>query len=206
MLGGKPLVAHTIEFAQKVKTDDDVICVSTNDDTVIEVAKSYGLDVPFKRPEELASDTAGSYDVILHALNFFEAKGRFFDAVLLLQPTSPFRMVEDFEKLKEQFIDDCDMVVSVKKAKENPYFTIFEENAEGYLQKSKDGIFASRQECPPAYTYNGALYLIRVSSLKKTHIYALKHIKKMVMPDERSIDIDTMQDWILCEYYLSTPK
>src|SRR5215469_16971392 len=96
MLGGKPLVAYTIEFAQKVKTDNDVICVSTNDDTVIEVAKSYGLDVPFKRPEELASDTAGSYDVILHALNHFEAKGQFFDAVLLLQPTSPFRVVEDF--------------------------------------------------------------------------------------------------------------
>ena len=201
-LGGKPLIAYTIEYAMQVKGANDVICVTTNDDDVIEIARNYLLDVPFKRPEELASDCASSNDVVIHALNYYESINQIFDAILLLQPTSPFRVQDDFDRLKELFSADCDMVVSVKKAKENPYFSIFEENTEGYLEKSKKGAYSTRQECPPVFAYNGSMYLIRVSSLKKSYLHGLSNIRKMIMPDERSVDIDTIQDWVVAEYFL----
>jgi CMP-N,N'-diacetyllegionaminic acid synthase len=203
LLGGKPLIAYSIEFALAVKGADDVICISSNDDDVLKITADYGLDLPFKRPEELASDSASSNDVIMHALNCYEAKGEFFDAMLLLQPTSPFRTMEDFDRLKEQFTDDCEMAVSVKNVKENPYFSMFEENPEGYLQKSKKADFSTRQECPPVFAYNGSMYLVKVSSLKKSGLHGLSNIKKMVMPAERSVDIDTMMDWIIAEYILA---
>jgi CMP-N,N'-diacetyllegionaminic acid synthase len=206
LLGGKPLVSYTIEYALQIKDLNDTICVTTNDDDVIEIAVNYHLDIPFKRPEELASDSASSNDVIMHAISYYESQNQFFDAVLLLQPTSPFRVQDDFYRLKEQFDDDCDMAVSVKKAKENPYFSLFEEDVDGYLEKSKKGNFSTRQESPPVYAYNGSMYLIRISSLKKSQLHGLHNIRKMVMPDERSVDIDTMQDWVVAEYFLNIKK
>jgi CMP-N,N'-diacetyllegionaminic acid synthase len=204
LLGGKPLIAYTIEYALEIKDINDVVCVSSDDDDVIEIARKYNLNVPFRRPEELASDESSSNDVIMHALNFYESQNEFFDAILLLQPTSPFRLQSDFEGLQQKFTDDCDMAVSVKYAKENPYLGVFEENDEGYLEKSKKGNFATVQQCPPVFAYNGSMYLIRVSSIKKSHLHGLDHIKKFVMPDERSVDIDTRLDWAIAEYILTT--
>ncbi len=203
MLGGKPLVAHTIEFALQIRGNNDVICVSSNDDDVIEIARKFNLDVPFKRPEELASDQASSHDVVMHALNYYESQNLFFDAILLLQPTSPFRVQSDFEGLMREFTDDCDMAVSVKSVKETPYINLFEQNKEGYLEKSKKGDFASAQQCPAVYAYNGSMYLIRTSSIKKSYLHDLRRIKKLVMPEERSVDIDTRLDWAIAEYILS---
>ena len=90
----------------------------------------------------------------------------------------------------------------VKKAKENPYFTLFEENSEGFLNKSKIGNYERRQDCPEVYAFNGSMYLINIESIKKSRIAALKRIKKIIMPEERSVDIDTLADWALAEYYL----
>lgn len=203
LLGSKPLISYSIEYAIEIKGDNDVICITTNDDSVIEIAKSYGLEVPFKRPENLASDSASTYNVIIHSLNYFEEKEEKFDAVLLLQPTSPFRSVEDFKSMLNEFDEDCDMVVSVKKVKDNPYFNLFEENTSGYLEPSKNGHFNTRQECPTVYAYNGSLYLIRVASLLKSDLGGFTKIKKTIMPEERSIDIDTMRDWILADFFLN---
>jgi CMP-N,N'-diacetyllegionaminic acid synthase len=204
LLGNKPLVAYSIEYALSVKQPGDIICITTNDDDVIDIAKKYGLDIPFKRPEELANDTASSNDVILHAINYYESKQLFFDAVLLLQPTSPFRTAGDYNKLKEEFAQDCDMAVSVKHTKENPYFTIFEEDKDGFLEKSKKSDYVTRQACPPVFAYNGSMYLIKTASLKSKGLHGLGKIRKVIMPDERSVDIDTMADWIMAEYFLNT--
>lgn len=203
LLGGLPLISHTLLFAKKIKEDTDVICVSTNDELVINIAKELEIEVPFKRPEVLASDRAGTYEVLLHALSYYDSINLDFDAVLLMQPTSPFRKEEDFIKLKELYDNKCDMVVAVKNAKENPYFTLFEEKFDGYLEISKVADFKTRQECPTVYAYNGSMYLIRTSSLRKSNLAGFRKIKKVVMPDERSIDIDTIQDWIVAEYFLN---
>ena len=140
--------------------------------------------------------------MIIHAINHYEKLNQNFDAVLLLQPTSPFRIQDDLTQLIKKFSVDTDMVVSVKLAKENPYFTLFEENNEGFLNKSKIGNFERRQDCPEVYAFNGSMYLINTVSIKKSRITEFKNIKKIIMPEERSVDIDTLADWTLAEFYL----
>lgn len=202
LLGDKPLIEYSIDFALNNVKKDDALCISTNDETVIAIAESKGITIPFIRPEELANDSASSHDVIIHAINQYEKLNQTFDAVLLLQPTSPFRIQDDFTNLIKEYSVDTDMVVSVKLAKENPYFTLFEENSEGFLDKSKTGNFERRQDCPEVYAFNGSMYLINKASIKKSKIADFKNIKKIIMPEERSVDIDTLADWTLAEFYL----
>ncbi|MNQ80412.1 CMP-N,N'-diacetyllegionaminic acid synthase [compost metagenome] len=142
----------------------------------------------------------------MHALKFYENQGCCFDAILLLQPTSPFRSQEDFKNLIADYSGDTDMVVSVKYSKENPYFTLFEENDDGYLKKSKEGNFERRQDCPQVFALNGSMYLINAEAVKKSPLSEFKKIKKIIMPEERSIDIDTFADWNLAEFYLNNSK
>lgn len=203
ILGNKPLIEYSIDFALENISEGDELCISTNDEKVIELAKAKGISIPFIRPEELSNDTASSYDMILHALKFYEELNIIFDRVLLLQPTSPFRNRVDFNNLICEFDDDIDMVVSVKIAKENPYYTLFEENREGYLKKSKARVFERRQDCPAVYAFNGSMYLINAKSIKKMMFSEFKNIKKIIMPEERCVDIDTLADWALAEFYLN---
>lgn len=202
ILGGKPLIAHSIAFALHNIKEGDELCISTDDQNVIKIAQDLGVNVPFIRPDELSSDTATSYDVIMHALRYYDGNGENFDAILLLQPTSPFRNQQDFENLISNYADDIEMVVSVKNTKENPYFTLFEEDESGFLNKSKNGNFERRQDCPKVFAYNGSMYLMQINALKNKTISEFTKIKKIVMPEERSIDIDTMADWTLAEFYL----
>ena len=202
LLGDKPLIEYSIDFALNNVKKDDALCISTNDETVIAIAESKGITIPFIRPEELANDSASSHDVIIHAINQYDKLNQTFDAVLLLQPTSPFRIQDDFTNLIKEYSVDTDMVVSVKLAKENPYFTLFEKNSQGFLNKSKAGNFERRQDCPEVYAFNGSMYLINIASIKKSRISELKNIKKIIMPEERSVDIDTLADWTLAEFYL----
>jgi CMP-N,N'-diacetyllegionaminic acid synthase len=202
LLGDKLLIEYSIDFALNNLKNDDVLCISTNDEAVIAIAESKGITIPFIRPEKFATDNASSHDVIIHAINHYEKLNQTFDAVLLLQPTSPFRTQDDFTNLIKEYSADIDMVVSVKLAKENPYFTLFEQNSEGFLNKSKAGNFERRQDCPEVFAFNGSMYLINIDSIKKSRIAELKNIKKVIMPEERSVDIDTLADWNLAECYI----
>jgi CMP-N,N'-diacetyllegionaminic acid synthase len=203
LLGGKPLIEYTIEFALENMSCCDDLCISTNDQRIIEVARTKGVSVPFIRPDELCEDNTSSNDVILHAIEFYEKLDKTYDAILYLQPTSPFRSKEDLDKILSEFDLNLDMVVTVKLSKENPYFTIFEEDENGYLVKCKAGNFVTRQECPSVYIYNGSMYLINVKSIKENLITNFRKIKKVIMPDNRSVDIDTSSDWVLAEYILN---
>lgn len=201
VLGHLPLISHTLLFALKIIGENDIICVSSNDDEVLAIASQYqNVQVPFKRPEDLASDTVGSYEVIMHAIKHYEEKGIEFQNVLLLQPTSPFRTTEDFHNIKNIYDASCDMVVSVYVSKHNPYFNLFEQSKDGYLQKSKESEIIRRQDCPEVYAFNGSFYLINVNSLKRTNLQGFTKIVKSIMPEERSIDIDNMKDWKMAEY------
>lgn len=198
-LNGKPLIYYTIDIARAI-TKDNNICVSTDADEIIEVVEKYGLKVPFKRPEELATDTAGTYEVLLHAINFYESLGKHFDAVLLLQNTSPFRKVEQVKEALLLFNNDIDMVVSVKECTANPYYCVFEENEEGYLHVCKgEGNIFRRQDAPKVYEYNGAIYIMNPEVLKTTHIHKMKKRVKYVMDEISSFDLDTMADWEMAE-------
>lgn len=196
---GKPLIYYTIDIARAIVSDDD-ICVSTEDNEIIQMVENYGLQVPFKRPEELATDTAGTYEVLLHALDFYEKRGKYYDALILLQNTSPFRTVEHVKNALKLYTPNVDMVVSVKECTENPYYNIYEEDNEGYLHVCKgDGNIFRRQDAPKVYEYNGAIYIMNVKTLKVTHMHKMQKRVKYVMDERSSFDLDTMTDWMIAE-------
>ncbi len=199
-LAGKPLIEYSIETAFQVASNVDEICVTTDCRAIADVAERNGLEIPFMRPAELASDSASSEDVIRHALQFYEnERKKTFDAVVLLQPTSPLRKIEDVNAMIDIFRrSDADMVVSVKQSSENPYYTLFEEDEEGHLYQSKPGNFTHRQDCPPVYAYNGSVYVINTSRFLSQGFGGLK-VTKYIMDDEHSVDIDNQLDWELTE-------
>jgi N-acylneuraminate cytidylyltransferase len=176
-LAGKPMILYTIEAARTL-FNDDVICVSTDSEAIIDLCNSIGLKVHFVRPDYLATDEASSVDVINHAISFYEEHFNYHaDTIILLQPTSPLR---NANHIREALIlyNDVDMVVSVKNTKSNPYFNLFEEK-EGYLIKSKKASFTRRQDCPNIYEYNGAIYIF---NLKSSNILWMKrHLLILIM-------------------------
>lgn len=201
-LGGKPLICYAIDTARKFTTVDN-ICVSTDDDDIIKVVENYGLKVPFKRPDYLATDNAGTNGVLLHALNFYEEKGCCFDMIVLLQATSPFRRAEDVIEASKLYDDTIDMVTSVMPAKCNPYYDGFEDNAEGLLAISKgDGTIERRQDAPCVWQQNGAVYIINPSQLKAKGLAGMTKIRKYVMDEIHSVDLDNMLDWKIAEIML----
>ena len=206
LFGEKPLIVHTIDFAELIKEEGDLVCVSSNDETVIEIANRYITVASLRRPEELATDSIGMNDVLLHALHSLDRENSIFERILLLQPTSPIRSIEDYKNICSSFNEGADLVVSVKESKANPYFNLFEENSDGYLEKSKISNFERRQDCPRIYEYNGSMYLASVTALQKYGLHGMKKIRKMVMPDERSVDIDDMKDWVLASYFYEITK
>jgi CMP-N,N'-diacetyllegionaminic acid synthase len=201
LLKGKPLIHYSIESARQFFADDD-ICVSTDGELTKSVAAQTGLQVPFLRPPSLATDTAGTYEVLLHALKFYEEKGKRYSKILLLQPTSPFRCTEHFTGIFNSFDEGDEMAVSVGLSHHNPYFNLFEESAEGYLAKSKTGTFERRQDCPPAYFFNGSMYFIKTEALGQKPLSAFTKVRKYVMDEKYCIDIDTPMDWMICEALL----
>ena len=202
LLGGKPLISYSIEVARALADDQD-ICVSTDDAEIKDIVGQMGLNVPFLRPSELATDQASTHDVLLHAIDYFQIKGRHYDRIILLQPTSPFRKINQIQEAINLWEDGLEMVVSVKITDANPYYVLFEENEFGFLEKSKKGFFTRRQDCPLVYQYNGAIYVIDVKSMKSRHIFNFERIRKYVMDAESSIDIDSSLDWKFAEFLLS---
>lgn len=202
-LAGKPLIYYTIDCARQIVTDDD-ICVSTDDPEIIKCVEDYGLKVPFVRPAELATDTAGTYEVLLHALDFYDKQRREYDIIILLQNTSPFRTSKHVEEAMKLYSSAIDMVVSVKETTSNPYYNCFEEDNNGFLHISKgDGLFTRRQDVPKAYEYNGAIYIINPNSLKEMPLGRFSKRVKYVMDDLHSIDLDHMIDWKFAELIIN---
>ncbi len=193
-LGGKPLIYYTLEAAREVFPDEQIL-VSTDSEEIKTCVEKTGLKVPFLRPAALASDTAGTYEVLLHALEFTEDQGNKPEVLILLQPTTPFRTATHIRKSMELYDDETEMVVSVKETKANPYYVLREENEEGWLVKSKKGNFARRQDCPKVYEVNGSIYIMRVSTLKTMPLSQFQKVRKYVMDEISSHDIDSMLDW-----------
>ena len=197
-LNGKPLILYSIDIARQIFNDDD-ICVSSDDQDIIDIVERFGLKVPFVRPQYLATDHASTQDVLIHALDFYEQKGQSYETLLLLQPTSPFRLSKHIEEAINLY-RDCDMVVSVKKASANPYFNLFEENELGFLHISKgDGAFTRRQDAPVVWEYNGSIYVINCKSLRQVKMSNFLRIIKYPMEPIYSIDIDNHLDWKIAE-------
>lgn len=202
LLGGIPLIAHTIGDALAVADDPRRVVVTTDSEEIARVARTFGASVPFMRPAELATDTAGSREVILHAVDTLGEEG----PVVLLQPTSPFRNPEDIRRAVELYeTEKPDMVVSVRAASSNPYYNAFECEADGRLKISKgDGLYTRRQDAPPVWEFDGSIYVINPASLRAAPSLArLPRILPMENSVKQNIDIDTELDFRLAELLIT---
>lgn len=206
LLNGRPLIYYTLEAAVDAREEEDVIAVSTDSTEIAHVVNAYGDFVPFMRPAKLATDESSSRDVILHALDYFNNIDIMFDVVVLLQPTSPLRTAKHVKKAINLYQSDLDMVVSAFQTKSNPYYVLFEENNEGFLRKSKVGPFTRRQDCPKVYEFNGAIYVITVSSIRHAALSDFSKTKVFEMRQEESIDIDTLSEWEYAEFIFQKSK
>lgn len=205
LLGGKPLIQYSIEVARELFHDSN-ICVSTDSPEIRDTVEKLGLHVPSLRPPHLATDSASTYDVLIHALNEFEKTHKTPDFIVLLQPTSPFRRAFHLKEAIALYDKDIDMVVSVKETSSNPYYVLFEEDENGWLHKSKTGTFSRRQDCPKVWEYNGAVYVINPKSLRHQSHLEFTRVRKYVMGEEYSIDLDTPRDWQIAECLLGSSE
>lgn len=202
-LSGKPLIAHSIAAAKQAKRVNRVI-ISTDDEEIMQIGRQYGAEVPFIRPPELSTADAAHIDVMLHVVSWLEEHGDLPDAVLLLQPTTPLRKPEDLDgaiQLMES--TGCPAVVGVSPAESHPYLT-YKVDEQGKLIGFIDhGLrYPRRQDLPPAFTLNGALYLNRCASLRETQMFQPPGAFGWIMPPERSVDIDTLEDFSRAESLL----
>lgn len=199
-LCGKPLIAYSIDVARTF-AEDEHICVSTDSEKIKRVVEGYGLRVPFIRPDYLATDAATSNDVLVHAVNFYRKQGREYKRLVLLQPTSPLRSIEDVAGSLALYRDDIDMVVTVTKSHAPAVLCCDDEN--GYVQLIYNKAATGRQLLPEMYEFNGAVYVMNIQSLLEKGMVGFTKKVKYVMSKEHSVDIDDIIDFKLIETIIS---
>ena len=206
-LCGMPLCAYSINAAIESGIFDEVH-FSTDSQHYADIAMQYGAQVPFLRDAELASDTAGSWDVVKAVIKRYETMGKCFDAVMLLQPTVPFRSAEDICNALALFKEkNAKAVVSVTDPEHSPLWCaplppdgnmkIFHERAQN---------LKARQSLEKHYALNGAIYLSDIQHLTNSSDIYETECYSYYMPRERSFDIDTQEDFDWCEYHLKRSK
>ena len=196
-LGGQPLLKYTIESGKRSKNLFNLI-LSSEDSNIIEVAKSLNLEVPFIRPESLARDTTPSLDVLKHALKFYADKGQTYDAICLLQPTTPFRKEGLIDAAIETFMTgDYDSVISVRKIPldYNPHWAFEDHGGTLKIATGEATPITRRQELPKAYHRDGAIYLTRAEVILNSSSLLGNKIGFIDTTDEDYVNLDTMEDW-----------
>lgn len=194
---GKPLIAWSIDAAKNSKHVDRVV-VSTEDDNIAKVARAYGADVPFMRPDELATDEAVTLDVLKHLVS----KIQDYDLIVLLQPTSPLRIAQDIDTAIELCASNAmTSIVSVCEADKSPFWMYY-LSGEGEMENVLTANQASstrRQDLPQAYALNGAVYVISKDALQAGEALVSKNTLAFRMPKSRSVDIDSKEDFVVAE-------
>ncbi len=204
LMNGKPLIGYSIECARQSRFIDKVL-VSTDDPEIAEVAKSFGADVPFLRPQELASDTAKQIDAMIHAVNFLEDNGENYDIICVLQPTCPMRIAEDIDATLELLISsNADSAITVTDVGGRHPRTLYNKDQSGrvfpYLES--DGAGVLRQNFEELYWRTGAVYAMKRDVLMMHKSLYGEDIRGHVMPEERCFNIDGPFDWDVCEAYM----
>lgn len=205
LLAGIPLITHTIRAAQEAKTIGRII-VSTDDEAIAEIARDAGAEVPFIRPAHLSDDKASGVNVCLHALAHANNSLDYHpELVIFLQPTSPLRASTDIDAAVKLLQDSgADSVLSVKTVTEYPQWMKkmdAEQRISPLLEQLE--IKTNRQDLEKSYILNGAIYLSTTASMKKSHSFYCSDTRGYLMPRDRSIDIDTLYDFLIAEALLS---
>jgi len=205
LLHSKPLIAYTIEQAQESGLFEHIV-ISTDSDEIATVAMRYGAEVFFKRNVEMASDNAGKLEVIRDAFERSEEYyGKQFDYLIDLDATAPLRSVSDITKSFAQFLnDDNDNLITAMPSRRSPYFNLIEVDASGKVALSKklnSGI-VRRQDAPKSYDMNASIYIWKRDIILNENTLFLKKTGLYIMPEERSIDIDTELDFEFVEFLM----
>jgi CMP-N,N'-diacetyllegionaminic acid synthase len=200
LLGGKPLIVWSIDVAKDIPEICDIL-VSTDDAGIAAVCTEAAAYVPWLRPAELATDTANSVDVALHALDWYETEKGVVDGLLLLQPTSPFRTRETVGKGIELFVQhDRQPVLGVSPTHAHPMWTL--KMADDYLVPfmSGQGLETRSQDLSPAYIVNGSFYLISPAELRACRTFVgSKTVPLLIESPQEAVDIDTEWDFKIAE-------
>ncbi|MDF1879566.1 acylneuraminate cytidylyltransferase family protein [Sulfurimonas sp. SAG-AH-194-C20] len=201
-INGKPLIAYTIEQAQASKLFDHIV-ISTDSDDIANIAKEYGAEVFFQRSAEMASDSAGKLDVIRDAFvrseEYYKKK---YDFLIDLDATAPLRNVDDILNSFTQFKEHNNSnLITAAPSRRSPYFNLVEVDKEGKVTLSKqlDIAVVRRQDVPKSYDMNASIYIWKRESILNDKTLFLENTGLYVMPEERSIDIDSPLDYKFVE-------
>lgn len=205
LLGGKPLIAWSIEHALSVKRIERVI-ISTDSKEIAAVAKQYGAEVPFMRPAELAQDNSPEWLAWRHALDYLrESSGSLPKAMVSVPTTAPLRLPLDIEKcLNEYEKGDADMIITITDAHRSPYFNMVKTNADGTVGLVNPPLSAisRRQDAPKVYDIATVCYVANPEFVMTHQDTFEGRIKAIHVPTERAIDIDTLLDFQIAESLL----
>lgn len=207
-LGSKPLLEYTHASAKESDFLTATI-LSSDSNEIISVARKIGIEVPFIRPPELAGDNSPSIEVIKHAINFYEGKNVIFDAICLLQPTTPFRrkgLIDDAIKLFRS--GNYDSFISVRQVplEYNPHWVFEDKNGQLKLATGENEIISRRQDLPKTYHRDGALYLTKTDIIKKNNSLYGNKIGYIDTTGTPYVNIDTPKDWIVAEEIIKNIK
>lgn len=202
---GKPLIVYTIELALAA-TGIDKVYVSTDDESIAEVARQAGAEVPFLRPAGLATSSTPKLEVIRHLVEWVESHVAQVDRIVDLDPTSPLRDLTDIEECIAKLDDKTDVVITAYESDKNPYFNMVESKADGSIRpvKTSLGGIVGRQAAPLVYSMNASIYVWHRHTLCKGLWGGNTCLH--VMPRERSIDIDNPIDFIIVEVLMKQKK
>ncbi len=205
-LAGRPLIAWSIEHARAVKRIERII-VSTDSEEIASVARNFGAEVPFLRPQELARDDAPEWLAWQHALSFLqETEGSLPNAMISIPPTAPLRLPDDLENCLNEFEKgEVDVVITVSDAHRSPWFNMVKRNQDGSVGLVMEAPISitRRQDAPEVFDMATVAYVARPGFvLKQTSIFSGK-VGAVKVPVERAIDIDTIFDFELAEFLVS---
>lgn len=203
-LCGKPLISYSIQSALDSKYVDDVI-VSTDSPKIADVAIKYGAQVPFMRPSELASDTSCTIDVVMHAMDFLRQRGKEYNTLVLLQPTSPLRTTYDIDgAVEKHYFNDEMSLVSVSEVNDNPLLirTVENDRLVSLLDKNST---CRRQDMKKYYRVNGSIYINKIDSINLNTSFN-DNIIPYIIDRNRAVDIDELVDINICQYYLGEKR
>jgi len=203
-IGDNPLIKYTIDAALESKMLTHCI-VSTDSDAISDVAKLCGAMVPFRRPDNLSDDKALSLPVMQHAVDFMESdQGFLYDIVIMLQPTTPLRQAKDIDNaIKLLFDTNADSVISVVDVEGHHPLRmkrIVDGRLVNFIDQGHEDM-RPRQELPPVYIRNGAIYATQRDILMKKDSFTGMDSRAYIMPSDRSVNIDTHEDLLLAKSY-----
>jgi len=207
LLNNVPLIAYTIKTASSAKLLSDVI-VSTDDQTIADIAVKYNVKAPFLRPADLASDTASKWPVFIHAVEWYENNmNTKVDYIVDMDVTVPLKTSIDIDGAIKMAFDnnDADVVITGYEPERNPYFNMMELDDNGFAEivKKTSTPIVRRQDAPKVYSLSPAAYVIKKTALYNYSHWSRAKCKIYPMPRERAIDIDTPIDFRIVEMLMN---